>query len=654
MGPYFLQILLLLAVAVGVVLLFQRLRVPPSLGYLLVGVLLGPHTIGPVVDTRPIQAMAEFGVVFLLFTIGLSYSLAQMRTLRGQVLGLGTGQVALTTLVVGLLAWAAGLPGAAAFVVGAVFAQSSTLIIARQLAEVGEAEAPHGRVALAISVFQDVTAVPFLVVIPVLGATVTVAAVGIELGWAMGKAALAFGIVFLGGRWLLRPLFHAVAAQRSAELFTLTVLLVTLLAAWTSSSLGLSMAFGAFLAGMMLGDTEFRHQIESAIRPFRDVLLGLFFVGIGTLFDPRILPDIWHWALLGTAVLLTVKILLVRQLVRAYGFAPVTAWRVALVLAVGGEFGFALLAVALGNEVIASELGQIVLTAVLFSLLVAPFLIRWNAVIAQRLCGVSSGHEPPGGPGPEAAVAGLHGHVIICGYGRIGQSVARLLDRNGLRFAALDLDLARVKDAHTAGEAVFYGDAGEQGMLEALGLERARLVVISHGDVAASLRSLEHVRAVRPDVPVLVRTADDTHEQALQRAGATQVVPEMLEAGLMIATHALLLMEVPRTRVLREVQEQRATRYRLLRQVFRGETSAEEADPGETARLHSVLVGPGNQWVGRPLAALPLLDTVSVTALVRDQRRHIAPQHDTVLAAGDVLVLFGPEAALQQCETLLA
>jgi CPA2 family monovalent cation:H+ antiporter-2 len=650
MGPYFLQVLLLLAVAVGVVLLFQRLRIPPSLGYLLVGVLLGPHTIGPVVDTQPIQAMAEFGIVFLLFTIGLSYSLAQIRALRHQILGLGTGQVALTTLVVGLLAWLVGLPAAAAFVIGAVFAQSSTTLIARQLAEAGETEAPHGRVALAMSVFQDVTAVPFLVVIPVLGLSVTAAAVGVELGWAMGKAVLAFGLVFLGGRWLLRPLFHAVAAQRSAELFTLTVLLVTLLAAWTTSSLGLSMAFGAFLAGMVLGDTEFRHQVEAAIRPFRDVLLGLFFVGIGTLFDPLGLLAIGHWALLGTAVLLGVKVLLVRQLVRAYGFAPVLAWRVALVLAVGGEFGFALLAIALGAEVIATELGQIVLASVLFSLLVAPFLIRWNGAIAQWL----AGDEPDaaGVPGPGTAVPGIQRHVIICGYGRIGQGVARLLDRHGIAYAALDLDAARVRDAHTAGETVYYGDAAERGMLDALGLAQARLIVISHGDISATLRTLAHVRASRPDVPVLVRTADDTHDEVLQRAGATQVVPELLEAGLMIATHALLLMEVPRGRVLRDVLEQRATRYRLLRQLFRGDLPVDEADAGsaDVARLHSVVVGASSPWVGQPLTALPLAEGVSVTALVRNEHRHIAPQSDTLLAPGDVLVLFGLSSALQASE----
>lgn len=278
------QILLLLGVAVAVVVMFQRLHVPTSLGYLLVGVILGPHTVGPTVYVPEFSTLAEFGLVFLLFTIGLNFSLPQLHALRRQVLGLGTGQVMFTTAVVGLAVWLAGLPAAAAFVVGAVFAQSSTAIIGSQLAEQGEENSPHGRLGLAMSVFQDVTVVPFLVVIPVLGMTVGADVLGADLGWALAKGVAAFALLLLAGRWLLRPLFHLVTKKRSAEVLTLTVLLVVLLAAWFTSSLGLSLALGAFLAGMMLGDTEFRHQVEASNRPFRDVLLGLFFIGIGMRF----------------------------------------------------------------------------------------------------------------------------------------------------------------------------------------------------------------------------------------------------------------------------------------------------------------------------------------------------------------------------------
>jgi CPA2 family monovalent cation:H+ antiporter-2 len=379
------QIILLLGVTVAIMVAFQRLHIPSSLGYLLVGLILGPHTAGPTVHVPEFKVLAEFGVVFLLFSIGLNYSLPQLHAMRHQILGLGTAQVALTTAAVAALLWVVGLNPAVAFVIGAVFAQSSSTIIGRQLAEQGEDATPHGRLGLAISVFQDVTAVPFLILIPVLGATTGLNALAGELGWAMAKAVLAFALVFYAVRWAMRPLFHLVAERRSAELFTLTVLLAVLAAAWTTNSLGLSLAFGAFLAGMMLGETEFRHQVESSIRPFRDVLLGLFFVGIGMLIDPSTLPRIWHWALMGTLLLLLSKIVVVALVVRRSGMGTLAAWRTALLLAVGGEFGFALLAIALEARVIDPEIGQIVLTAILFSMIAGVVLIRYNQAIAARL-----------------------------------------------------------------------------------------------------------------------------------------------------------------------------------------------------------------------------------------------------------------------------
>jgi CPA2 family monovalent cation:H+ antiporter-2 len=299
----------------------------------------------------------------------------------------------LTTALVAVLLWLAGQPPVLAFVVGAVFAQSSSTIIGRQLAEQGEDATAHGRLGLAMSVFQDVTAVPFVILIPARRRHRHGQLAG-ELGWAAAKAVLAFTLVFYAARWALRPLFHLVAERRSAEPFTLTVLLVVLLAAWTTHSLGLSLAFGAFLAGMMLGETEFRHQVESSIRPFRDVLLGLFFVGIGMLIEPAVLPRIWHWALLGALLLLLSKILVVVLIVRRSGMESVAAWQTALLLAVGGEFGFALLAIALDASVLDPQAGQIVLNAVLFSLIGGVLLIRYNQAIASRLAR-PSGELPP-------------------------------------------------------------------------------------------------------------------------------------------------------------------------------------------------------------------------------------------------------------------
>lgn len=649
------QVLLLLGIAVTVAVLFHRLRIPSSLGYLLVGIILGPHTPGFVFEMPQISTLAEFGIVFLLFTIGLNFSLPQIHALRHQVLGLGTAQVALTTLVVGLIVWLAGMPPAAAFVIGAVFAQSSTTIIGRQLAEQGEENSRHGKLGLAMSVFQDVTAVPFVVIIPVLGATVAADVLATTLGWALAKAVLAFALVYFSGRWLLRPFFHLIARQHSTELFTLTVLLVVLLAAWATSSLGLSLAFGAFLAGMMLGETEFRHQLESTIRPFRDVLLGLFFISIGMLFDPVSLPEIWHWALLGTALLLVSKTLLVAFIVRRTGIDRLTAWRTGLLLSVGGEFGLALLAIALPVHALDAATGQIVLTAVLFSLIAGPFVIRYNHAIASRFAKDLPLQEEPDNEAfePDAnTCAQLQQHVIICGYGRIGQSVAHLLDEENIAFVALDLDSVRVREAHRAGEPVYYGDASDRDILESLGLQRARLVIISHDDVASTLKILAHLRSTRPDLPVMVRTRDESRVDELQAAGALEVVPETLEAGLMIASQALLLLDVPRSKVMRRIQEQRSCKYRLMREFFRGDLLTEAPSTGDSERLRSIVITADNKQIGRPLGSLDLAGA-NLTALVRAGKRQATPPADTLIASGDVIVLYGPLENLQQAESLL-
>lgn len=648
------QILLLMGVTVIIVVTFHRFHIPSSLGYLLVGLALGPFTMGPVIEVPYMQTLAEFGIVFLLFTIGLNFSLPQIHALRHQVLGLGTAQVLFTTLVIGLVVWLAGFPPAAAFVVGAVFAQSSTTIIGKQLSEQGEENSRHGKLGIAMSVFQDVTAVPFIVVIPVLGIAAGADVLASTLGWALAKAIAAFALVFFVGRWLLRPIFHLIASRRSAEIFTLTVLLVALLAAWTTSSLGLSLAFGAFLAGMMLGETEFRHQVESTIRPFRDVLLGLFFIGIGMLFDPFTLPQIWHYALLGAILLLISKTLLVSFMVSKSGTDSLTAWRTGLLLAVGGEFGFALLAIALNASVIDVHLGQIALTSVLFSMFAGPFIIRYNRVIANFF--VREQLPPDYSPAhlmidPGTAVH-LHDHVIICGYGRIGQGVAHFLQEEKIPFIALDLNTSRVREAHKAGEPVYYGDAADPAILDILGLTRARLIVISHDDVAAALKILDYLSGARPDLPVMVRTRDESRVQELKAAGALEVVPETLEAGLMIASQALLLLDIPQSRVMRRIQEQRSAKYSLMREFFPGDNVNDQEKSIVKNRLRSFVIPSTSRIIGLRIQELNL-EEVMIVALVRSHKRVSSPPLETVLAARDEIILYGTETGLQHAEHLI-
>lgn len=556
------QILLLLTLATAVVVTFHRLHIPTSLGYLLVGVILGPHTFGPTVSVPEFNTIAEFGVVFLLFTIGLNFSLPQLHALRHQVLGLGTGQVAFTTLFVGLVLWLAGLPGPVAFVFGAVFAQSSTTIIASLLKEQGEENTQHGRLGLAMSVFQDVTAVPFIVIIPVLGASVSADLLAGTLGWALLKALFAFTLVFFAGRWLLRPLFQTVSERSSLEMFTLAVLLVALLAAWTTNSFGLSLAFGGFLAGMMLGETEFRHQVESSVRPFRDVLLGMFFVGIGMRFDPAAIPPIWYWALLGALLILASKLLIVTALVRRIGVSPDTAWRTGVLLSVGGEFGFALIALALDAMVLDARLGQIAITSVLLAMIAGAVLIRFNNPIASWLV-KKPAHPTPAGPALQEAA---EKQVVIGGYGRVGHTIAVLLQSNGIPFVAFDTDPKRVSQGRTDGYPVSYGDISDPELLSAIHVEHASLVIITIDNSTTALNTISYLRRTCPQVPVIARARDLQTSAQLQKAGAVQAYPEAVEASLRLGATALELLNTPAEDIDQVIQGVRNWNYKPVQE----------------------------------------------------------------------------------------
>lgn len=633
-------LLLLLGLTVAVVLVFQRLKIPSCLGYLFVGVLLSSHTAGPAIDDHYVRLLAEFGIVFLLFTIGLSFPVAHIYALRHVILGAGTAQVVLTTLVVTILLWSLGVTVGGAFVIGAVFAQSSTTIITRQLLEQGEDQTRHGRLATTLSVFQDVTAVPFVVLIPVLGRVAPQEAAQ-ALGLSSVKAALAFGVLFLAGRYVFRSLFHLVAVWRSTELFTITVLFVSLLAAWITRYLGLSMAFGAFLAGMTLGETEYRHQIESAIRPFRDVLLGLFFVSMGMLIQPALLPVIWMEALLGTMALLVIKLLLVTAIVVLAGFDRQTALRTGMLLAVGGEFGFALLTIGLDSGLLDTQSAQTALASVLGSIILAPFLIRFNQALAARCFKVQPAEMVD--QVVEQIVAPLQNHVVICGFGRIGQIVNRFLEQRNIPRVAIDLDAALVREARRAGHPIFYGDSTDPTVLEALRISEARLLIVSHDDLTAGLKTLKHSREINPGLIIMVRSRDERHVDELRAAGATEVISETLEAGMMMVSHALLALQVPISEVARCMDEQRAHRYQMIPELFRSRIEAESEFSGLVSdRLHAVVLTQDSPAVGQSLDELNLSQNrLLLTVLVRSGKRILSPPCETVLESGDVLVLCG-------------
>lgn len=651
-----LLIVLLLALAVIAGTLLRRARLPAVLAYLFTGVLVGPHGLAWIPDAEQTRVLAEFGVVFLLFTLGLEFSLQRLMLMRRAVLLLGGAQVALTTLII----WGIGLyvfelkPGMA-LVVSAAFAMSSTAVVVKQLADQRELSLVHGQRAIAVLLFQDIAVIPFLILIPELahGAPGTL---GMNLAWAAGKSVLALGLILIAGRWLLRPIFYRVAAARSSELFTLAVLLFTLAASWITENLGLSLALGAFLVGMSLSETEFRHQIEAEIRPFRDVLLGLFFVTIGMLVDPVVIREQGVWILVAVVALLVLKTLLTSFLARAIGTERSMALRTGLVLSEGGEFGFALLALAVSTGVATPAVAQFALAVIVITMMVGPIIVLFNRHIATLVFHTPLEEDTQ----IEEAAMERHevtsaGHIVIAGYGRVGQNVARFLEEENFEYVALDLDPARIKAARAAGDEAFFGDATEYDVLHAAGLARARALVISYSNVRTALTILKVAKRARPDIPVLVRTRDDSHLEALQAEGATEVIPETLEASLMLVSHLLTLLHVPASRIFRRIQRVRSDRYALLRNVFRGQGALPmPSSQAFRGQLDTVTLEGDDYAIGRALSELKLeAGGVMVTALRRSGIVGRQPEPDTVLQDDDTLVLYGTPEQIEAGKTRL-
>ena len=649
------SVLILLAASVVIVAVFRRLALPPIIGYLVVGMAIGPSALGLLQETEGTHLLAEFGVVFLLFTIGLEFSFPQLHAMRWAVGVLGASQVLVCLALFGLVAW--WLTGSAAIgvVLGGALALSSTAIVTKQLTEQLEIHTRHGRRAVGVLLFQDLAVVPLLIAIPILAGNSN-QSLGAELGISLLKGIAVFAAMVWIGRKALRPIFHEVAQARSNELFTLTVLLIAIAAAWATYLAGLSLALGAFLAGIMLGETEYRHQIDADIRPFRDVLLGFFFITVGMVIDLPVLLSGLHWVVLIAAGMMAVKLSLVYAIARSVD-PPKDAGRTALILANGGEFGFALIALAISADLMSAQNSQLVLAAIVVSMVAAPLLIRHNERLVERILGSPrSAVDSARAESDVSRVAEpLADHVILCGYGRTGQNIGRFLDAEGFAYIALDLDPQRVQEARSAGEPVSYGDAERREILHAAGLDRARMVVLSFDSPATSLKVLEHTRAERPDVPVLARTRDDRWIDRFEAAGATAVVPEVLEASLMLTSHVLVLLGVPTARVFRKVREVRGDRYRLLKSYFHG---AERMDMEKAGRfreqLHAVTLTGMASAIGQRLADIHLEAIgVTVTAVRRGGIRGPQPEPETLLRDGDVLVLYGAPEALEHAEHML-
>lgn len=646
-------ILVLLASAVVAVVVFRSLDLPPLLGYLLVGVILGPNVPMLTVNIDETQHVGEFGVVFLMFTIGLEFSLGRLFQMRRLVFGLGGLQVLLTLALLAAALLLTGFAWQASFALAAALCVSSTAIVARMLSDRRETETPHGREIIGVLLFQDLVIVPFLVILPALAGEA--GNVGWQLGAAALKAAVILGVVLFFGPRLMRRWFKIVAMRRSHELFIINVLFITLGLSYLTEVFGLSLALGAFVAGMLISETEYRHQVEEDIKPFRDVLLGLFFITMGIKLELGVVVQYAPIVLVMFLVPMLLKFAIVAGLSRLLGSSPGTAIRSALCLAQGGEFGLVLLAQGLDLELFNRPTGQAVIAGLLLSMLAAPFLIQHSDRIALKLS--RSEWLRRSLQLHQIAVQGLtnENHVVICGYGRTGQGLARFLEREGVRYVALDVDPERVQAAAAAGENVVYGDSGRRELLAAAGVARAKALVISFNDTLTALRVVHLTRSISADIPIIVRTRDDGPLDQLSAAGATEIVPDTFESSIMLASHALLMAGVPVRRVLGHVRDIRDERYQLLRGFYRGASDdPDDLDEENLPRLLSITLDGRAHAVGKTLGELGLSEMgVEVKAVRRRSIRAEDPQPETRFQSDDIVVLLGRPEALENAKLRL-
>ncbi|RZT06081.1 monovalent cation:H+ antiporter-2, CPA2 family [Duganella sp. CF402] len=655
-SPLELTLLLLLSAVLGVVA-FRMMHLPPMLGYLAVGILIGPHALGLAEQSETTHGLAEFGVVFLMFSIGLEFSLAKLKAMRAIVFGLGLAQVVLTIVATMIFGWtiATQLPPAlqiswqASFALGGALAMSSTAIVVKMLTERLELESEHGRKIIGILLFQDLAVVPLLILIPSLGERPDKLVE--TLAWAGFKAVIVLALLLFFGQKIMRSWFTIVVKRRSQELFMLNLLLVTLGAAWITERAGLSLALGAFVAGMLISETEYKHQVEEDIKPFRDVLLGLFFITIGMLLNVKLVMANWWLVLLLLCAPVLLKFALIAGLAKLFGASDGISMRTGLALAQAGEFGFVLLNLASGHNLMDSYVVQVVLASMVLSMLLAPFIIAQSDNIVMKFSSNEWMMQSLQLTKIASRTMSTNKHVIVCGFGRSGQSLATLLAEEKIDYHALDLDPERVQEAQTAGAHVSYGDAARRESLVAAGIYRASAVVITYADTRSALRVLHQVHELTPALPVIVRSHDDTDLDRLKQAGAAEVVPELMEGSLMLASHALVMLGVPLRRVVHRVQAAREERYASLRGYFHGMSDVDEE--ADMQRLHSVTLTGSAPCVGRSLESLDVEASGAEVASIRRGKGGVEVAPETTLQAGDVVVLRGGAEAVHRAEQRL-
>ena len=649
------SVLLLLGTSTLLIILLYRLRINSLLAFILTGALFGPTGLGVITDPEELTAIAELGLTFLLFILGLEFSLPRVMVLRNTVFKLGSLQVAICSVFFFLVLQLFGLPWQVSAILAGGLSLSSTAIVSRELTSLGILKTRHGEIAIGILLFQDLVAVLLLIAVPLASSRLE----GFSLSGIFttaGQGIILLGVFFLTGRYLLPRLLREIATQQSDQLLVLSALVIVLLSAMLTASIGLSMELGAFLAGMMLGDTRFRHQLEADIRPFRDILLGLFFITIGMLVDLRLLAEYWPYLLLAGMLLIACKALLVTGVVKAMG----ESWRAAvpsgMALAQGSEFMFALLALAARNILISEEAASNLITVVIISMVLTPLVIRHGPRLVNsaylRICKKTLEHVED-----KATFVELDkkNHILILGFGRVGQTIARFLRPLNIDYAVLETDDVRIREASAVDEPIYYGDSSRVDILKAAGAADARIVVVTFDKPELATKILDNMQEINPDVPVLVRTRDDAHLDQLIASGALEVIPETHEASLTLVSHILLMVQYPTRMIHSIIDKARRDRYRMMKGFYHGERMGfMDRESGSAEVIHAVRLPRRAFACGKLLQELEPPEGVSILEVHRDTLIMATADHpDLLLQVGDVVVLLGMRDKLDPDESYL-
>lgn len=646
------QIFGLLVAAVLLVWFFKRIGLPPILAYLATGVLAGSHGIGWMAQTHEIDFVAELGIVFLLFSLGLEFSISRLMAMRNIVFGLGSLQVVVTSFVFIITLYSLSFSLLTSFTIGVIMALSSTAVVVKLLKETGELNQRRGQLAIGVLLFQDIAVVPLLIILPLL-ATSDSQSISWALAFALSKGAFVCLLLWAIGKWVLPKVFNEIALVRTDELFVLTTLLVALFAALLTYMFGLSMALGAFLAGMMLGESHYRHQLEADIRPFRDILMGLFFVTVGMQLDILYVLSNSLFIIGALLGLLILKIAVVAISAQLMGERKQDALACAIMLWQMGEFGFVLIALGSQQQLLTSEQASFLIALGVLSMAFTPFLIDKTPFILKRL-GVLDRAIMAWESEPKSSTL-YSNHVVICGFSRVGQTIARFLKPEAIEYVAIESNPILVQEGKAAGEPVIYGHVKQKDILKCAGVERARLVIITFTEFEQTQVVIDAIKQIAPEVKILIRTRDDSQLEKLKELGVTEVVPETLEASLMLVSHVLSMSGVPMSRIVRRVSKERRNRYQFLQRFFTGEhIDGDENSSDRLEYLHVIALPDKAYAVNKSISELNLAKRkVSIKALRRQDREIDAPSDQTLLLANDILVLQGKPRRVERVEHYL-